>query len=189
MANKINNNVLAATLVVAIVISVVGMFLSMGNVLTGRASGTTSVTVTQDTACSLVTSAVAFGSLANDASNDTTNDSPAPFSIQNDGNANVNVSVNSGGGGYTSLWDSQSAAEEDGGAYQWACSGNQSGSCANGDIDSLTNIGDGTAQQMVHALVFADNADQCDLDIKITVPSDEQSGAKSDTITFTCSAA
>ncbi|MBR9706260.1 hypothetical protein GOV14_04445 [Candidatus Pacearchaeota archaeon] len=45
--------------------------------------------------------ALAFGSLNRTNSNDTTDDNPAPFNLSNDGNVEVNVTVN-----FTSLWAS-----------------------------------------------------------------------------------
>jgi hypothetical protein len=110
---------------------------------------------------------------------DTSDDSPLPFVINNDGNSIINISLNS-----TALWSTQStnssyyqfkadnvSGEE--GAFNWLMS-----------ITDFTNIpftGDVIA---VAELNYTNNKNSCEVDIRIEVSPNEPSGPKSSNIRF-----
>ena len=60
------------------------------------------INITAEVLISLNSTNMIFGQLAPDATNDTTDNSPEPFIINNDGNVVVNISLNS-----SALWDTQ----------------------------------------------------------------------------------
>lgn len=192
MADKISNNLIATLLVVAIVVSIVGLSFGFGAFsITGRAGGGVNVTVGNLTGCAMSSgyNDAAFGSMTQGDTNDTTATSPNPLRIENTGNTYINVSVNAtvgASGPYISLWSDQTAIEEDSGRYLWAAANNTSG------FLNATYVGNyvwlnvsNVSTEIVAKLAFA-GTNTTDLEINVTVPDDEGEGSKTDLITFTC---
>jgi parallel beta-helix repeat protein len=128
----------------------------------------------------LTTQAMAFGSTAEGESNDTTNGAPGPFVIRNDGNALVNVSINS-----TALWgveedetfrfkvDNVSGEE---GAFSWLTS-----------ITSWFDVPLTGGVVAIDSLNHSEATDSAEIDIYVKVPVGEESGSKNANIAFTSS--
>lgn len=143
-------------------------------------SGTASATVPSTAGISLNISSVNFGTVTLGQTYNTTV-SPSPFTVQNDGSVNVNVTVNA-----TQLWTRDASASSD---YQFKCqnvTGGRNLSCPSGSQTSWTNVPIGSAASVlvIANLPFADTGDTTGTGIQITVPSDEPQGAKSSTVYF-----
>jgi hypothetical protein len=141
------------------------------------------VTVATTVSISLPISSIDFGSMNLGSSDNTTDGSPAPFVIQNDGSVAVNVTVNA-----TQLW-SGSGATGTSSYYQFLSAENESGSVTDPNVDLVSSWTDmpiaTTAVKVVDRLGFTDTADAVNVHIKVTVPSDEPAGVKSSTVIFT----
>ena len=176
---------IAGLLVIALFISAIGTFTAFSKFSpTGFAtsqSGTTNATVTGTVVLAMVVDSIDFGSIAVGASKDTTGDSPIPFKVRNDGNVNINVTLNS-----TNLW-SQAAVTSD--KYQFKC-GNDNLDCPANSVVAWTDMPINAAQTLVIAdQTWATGDDVLQVEIKITAPVDEPAGAKSATVYFTASQA
>lgn len=222
MKNDITVKTAAVILAIIAVVSILGTVSvltkqGVAPIITGLVTGTATVTVVSDTTISVPSAynTVAFGNIALGASNETRNESdpaadttyPTPFTVQNDGNVWVNITIYA-----TALW--AETGVENTSAYQANSSiddeGGFNGTCETGDANcgnlSTANSGSyniswnvmpiGSAsddEQLIAAgLNFTNNsvyrADRADIHINITVPSAEPPGAKSSTVTFTGSA-
>jgi len=130
---------------------------------------------------SLPNSSVEFGQINFQGSNDTTDDSPSPFVIQNDGNSFVNVTVEA-----TSLWNTVVNPTEyyefkadnvssENGAFNWL-----------GSITAFTSVPlTGSAQLFLAELNYTNVTDSAEIDISIAVPPNEGSDVRSSVVTFT----
>jgi hypothetical protein len=134
-------------------------------------------------AISLVNNMVDFGNIAADATNSTSDGSPLPFRIRNDGTVKVNITVSS-----TTLWSSEAnptpnyrfaanTTPEEGLAYNGACS-----------LTSFTNA-PSVATLFFCFLDFVDGGDEAELEVNVTVPAAESDGNKNSTVTFIASQA
>lgn len=184
----VSNNVLAGLVVLAMVISLAGTATTLSMlgqvpvVLTGGITGTTSGTVTSQATISLPISSVSFGNMAVNENNDTTDYNPYPFVVQNDGSVDVNVTINA-----TALWNGTGATTTSS-YYQFNSSENETGSVFStaADLVAFTNMTiDGAAVKCVNRLKIDTGNDAANVNINVTVPSDEPAGAKSSTVTFT----
>ncbi|MEM4325858.1 MAG: hypothetical protein QXU40_00970 [Candidatus Pacearchaeota archaeon] len=128
----------------------------------------------------LVNDTVNFGIMGLGETNDTTDNSPYPFLIENAGNVFVNVSVYAN----NSLWVRESnptnkfqfKADKNPskpGSFNWALS-----------ITTWTNMSLLTPLRAIAYLDYNDTRDWAELDIKITSPLDEPPGTKSSMIIF-----
>jgi len=180
----VSNNTLAALIIVAIIISVAGILTTFRIQLpiTGAATGTTNVTVATTTTISLPVNTIDFGTMYTYDTNDTSDGSPPPFQVQNDGNVNVNITVSA-----TSLW-SMTGYTNNTDHYQGKCRSYDVGSCGSGSITTYTNLSD-SAVVFIANMPYAAANDTAYFDINVTVPPEEQAGAKSSTVTFTASQA
>ncbi len=127
------------------------------------------------------TDVVQFGSVDLFSFNDTTDDSPPPFVLQNDGNAYLNVTINA-----SSLWTNAVSptsyyqfkvdnVSSESGAFTWAQS-----------VTSFTNM----PVVPVIALAqfnYSDILDSAEIDIYLSTPSNEPPGKRSSIVTFTAS--
>lgn len=189
----VSNNLLASLLVLAIIVSVAGVYSIMSAVsliqvpaspftgITGAAVGYTNVTVGQVAAISLTVNTVDFGTMNVNENNDTVDDSPWPFEVQNDGNVNVNVTLNA-----TKLWD-QDTYNVTGPNYQFKCGNSSELDCPAGSLESaFTNMPvDSAAVQVIAGMEFATSKDMLQVEINVTVPPAEPTGIKSSVVTFT----
>ena len=188
---EISEKLLIALVIVAIGISIFGTVSTVsklsglgsitGQPFTSAPTGTANVTVPERTYITLTMSSIDFGDLDPTANNDTTDDSPAPFALRNDGTVNVNVTIKA-----TDLF---SDAANPSSAYQFKSRVDESGSVINSTSDlvtSLTNMPNSTsAVSVVKRFKFASVFDQVFIDIGVTVPADETAGVKSSTVTLT----
>ncbi len=184
----VSNNVLAVLVVIAIVISLAGIattlnLLGQVPVLTGGVTGVTQATVAAAITISLPVNTVNFGTMNVGDTDNTTDLSPYPFVVRNDGSVDVNVTVNA-----TQLW-SGTGATGTSTYYQFLSAENETGSVFNSSIDLVTDWTNmpiaSPAVKLVDRLKFTDANDEVRAHIKVTVPLDEPAGAKSSTVTFT----
>ena len=185
-----NVNVYALSVVAAVVLAamVIGGLNSLG-----YAAGTTSLTVTGTATLAIPNNTVQFGSLGQSASSNTRGYSPTPFLLQNDGNVKLNVNISG-----TSLFSTTANPTTN---YQFA--GNYSNntgmtaglpgaegicfelSSAN-STTTLTNVPlSGSPVYVIGQLNFTDTCDEAEVEIAVTVPSNEPTGAKTSGVTFT----
>jgi parallel beta-helix repeat protein/surface protein len=122
---------------------------------------------------------VNFGSLSSGNINDSSDDNPSPFMIDNNGNVVTNISLNS-----SAIWNTESG---DSSYYQFKVD-NVTGE--EGAFDWLLSIvswfdmpitGEVVA---VGELNYSDGDDSAEVDIRLEVPGDESSGNKSGAIVF-----
>ncbi|MEM5798331.1 MAG: hypothetical protein QXG26_02945 [Candidatus Aenigmatarchaeota archaeon] len=189
----VSNNTLAALILVAIVISLVSIATTLNIAsripitLTGGISGTTQVSVATAITITLPVSTVNFGSMSLNAEDDTTDNSPGPFIVQNDGSVCVNVTVNA-----TQLW-SGTGATGTSTYYRFKSECNEADCVPDPDNDLVTSwtnmpIND-DATKLVDRLRYTDSQDTVKAHIYLKVPADESAGSKSSTVTFTSEAA
>ena len=151
-----------------------------GGSIYGEWSGTRKIYINSDIAISLPVDVVNFGSMVT-GTNDTTDDAPEPFLLQNDGNCFVNVTINA-----TNLWTSVSnpsdyfkykidnkSGEE--GAFNWLQSKINWTQVPSDDEMSIAKLN------------WSDAKDVAEIDLNISVPSQEGAGDKSSTVYFTAS--
>ena len=141
------------------------------------------ITINSEITVSLPVSEINFGSMNLSEYKDTTGDDPEAIVLQNDGNAEINVSIN-----FTALWDS-AAFPSDKFRYKLR---EPSGECYEdaGTQTAWLNAPP-TTTESVNKLNFTSGyqtgCNNASLDINITVPSDEPAGNKSSIVTFTAS--
>jgi len=125
-------------------------------------------------------SVVDFGSIGQYGSNDTTDNSPLPFVIENDGNAVSNISINS-----TAFWNTVTSTSKyyqykidnvtgEEGAFNWAAT-----------MTAWMNVSITGAMVAIAELNYPDATDTAEIDLNITVPPSEAAGKKGATIIFT----
>ena len=129
---------------------------------------------------SFPTDSVSFGSIAFLGSNNTTDDSPPPFTIQNNGNTLVNINISS-----TNLWNAvanptayyrlkvDNVSGEEEGAFNWT-----------GSSTSWTNAPSNNNSIIIQELNYTDESDIAELDIFVEVPLNETPSVKTATVTF-----
>lgn len=129
-------------------------------------------TITSLNAISFTIANSSFGALALGAADNTTDDSPQPITIQNDGNILVNVTVYSN----QSLWVRQPLNT----SYFQFAAGNTSEAGAFNWTGSLTNFTNMTnvVQQIIQKLHFNETADSAEIEMFVTAPTDEPAANK-----------
>ncbi len=180
---KSSDSLLVGLLLLAIVVSFFGTYLSVmklrGIPLTGLVTtGTTQLNVTRTVSIVLSVSTVDFGNKVVTNADDTTDNSPPPFTVVNNGNVNVNVTVNA-----SPLFTGTTSNATD---YRFRCSNSES-VCNGAGINTFTAFNQTTTSLVMVNLSFPDTNDSENLEISIVVPDDETPGAKTSTVTFTAS--
>ena len=176
-----NKTITVALIFIALlaVTSIIWYVQAIGIKKTGEATGITQVSISQTIGVNFVTgrSTVSFSSLAVGASDDTTDNSPLPFLVRNDGSVKADVTISA-----TSIWSSSNRVPIDY-RYSTACSET---SCFN-TFGSTTSANPLTtsASNLINDLDFVDAQDEAEIDIYLHVPPDEPAGAKSSTVTVT----
>ncbi|MEN7982647.1 MAG: hypothetical protein ABFQ65_04320 [Nanoarchaeota archaeon] len=131
---------------------------------------------------SVPTSSVSFGSIPFLGSNNTTDNSPPPFVIQNNGNSLINLNISA-----NDLWETVSnptsfyqikvdnvSGEED--AFNWT------GSTTDWvDVPALNNT------IFINQLNYLDSIDSSEVDVYVEVPNNEPPTVKTSTVTFVSS--
>jgi hypothetical protein len=190
---EISNVTLAALLVISIIVSLGGTFLAADSSAvgpTGLATGIAKVNVSAVVAISLPVSTVDFGDVYQGYAKNTTTNSPAPLTVQNDGGVLVNVSIardasssplfsGTGGGDNTASFQFKADNSTEAGSFNYALSTttwtNVPGPIGLGDIIAYLN--------------YSDTNDLAEVDLLISVPSDEPIGSKNETLVFTATLA
>lgn len=146
----------------------------------GAWAATRNIGIQSSIVASLPNSTVNFGSFVS-GTNDTTNDAPLPFLMQNDGNCLLNVTINA-----TDLWTN---AANPSNYYQYK-SDNKSGEEGGFDWDqsqtSWANMSSSPVVMMVE-LNWSDSKDSFEVDLNVTVPDQEVAGSKASTVYFVSS--
>lgn len=142
-------------------------------------SNTSNFTLEPDVTISLVSTSMDFGMMDLGEENDTTNDTPEPFKIQNDGNKLANISINastlwleSSAGLNTSYFQFKSRNSTEYGSFNWSAS-----------VQDWANMSSETTL-CIAQLNHSDESDFAYVDIRVASPMDEIPGAKNSTILF-----
>ena len=167
---KISNNSIIVLLFVAIVASISGTFFAMSflnEVITGAATTTGNVTLTIPSAadCSATDALIAFGTLAQGASNQS-EPSLDFIVINNTGNVNLKITA----AATVELFSTQSAPSD---FWQIHCNNSLSGTC-NTTYHQVHNTG----SVIVTSLDYSDVIDNVTIGINVTVPAPEPAGEK-----------
>lgn len=180
----ISNKALAELVLLAVVVSLAGTLVTISqlNPVTGGVTGQAKVNVTAVVAISLPVNSVDFGTLFQGASESTTDDSPAPLLIQNDGGVDVNISASgtplfsgTGGGDNTASFQ-----------YKARVNPSETGSFNTGSsVMSFTNVTTSVLTGFINQLKYGDSADSAYIDLQVKIPMDESLGQKNATLTFT----
>jgi hypothetical protein len=180
----ISNKALAELVLLAVVVSLAGTTITLSKLSasTGGVVGQAKVNVTAVVAISLPVNTVDFGAVFQGSGDNTTDGSPAPLQIQNDGGVFVNVSASgtvlfsgTGGGDNTAT-------------FQWKARENGAEPNAfnlTNSVTSFRNVTVSTVGNFVSRLNFSDTADTALVDVLIAVPFDESIGQKTSNLTFT----
>ncbi|MBS3149741.1 hypothetical protein J4455_03575 [Candidatus Woesearchaeota archaeon] len=196
--NQVSNNFLIVLILATIIFSTIGTWISLSKLspLTGLVPapgiGLVNVTVNASLAFSITPQSVNFTPAMNPGDIDGTTDlTPLPFNVTNDGTVVINVTVKEAASMFTGCSQNTSC-------LQYACgnttiNGNCSGNhCTTGKnvpcLPNLWNVST-TAQQAISFLDFASANDTVYVHINVTVPLNEPSGAKTATLTFQASQA
>ena len=202
---EISNNMLVILVVAAMAVSISGT-MTMLSVIPGTGfgklagmdtetqTGTAQVTLAQETAIKLLVSTVDFHDIAGVAgtTNDTTDYSPHPFVLKNNGTVKVNVSIAESTG--DPLWSKDDSCES---CFQFNSSPNGSigaaayydwkdFSAANWAENASAADVDALNANLIYNLTTDDtgNAWYANINLNITVPDAEPAGPKSATIFF-----
>lgn len=149
---------------------------------TGLAAGVTTLNVSTAVLISLPQNVVDFGTTVQGSSNNTTDDMPPPFTVRNDGNILLDISVKAnsflfsgfGSGNNTDTFRFMAGnVSTEPNTFNWS-----------GSITSFTNFTD-TAQTVISAMNFSNSSDETEVEVLINVPTDEPAGNKTADVIFT----
>ncbi|MCD6496556.1 MAG: hypothetical protein J7K54_04765 [Candidatus Aenigmarchaeota archaeon] len=148
----------------------------------GTWSSTRNITINTNVAITLYNDTVQFGAILLGQSNDTTDDSPEPFRIRNDGNCFVDVNLSSS----DLMWDTHPepssyymykvdnvTGEEN--SLNWSSPNTTSSWSPVPDVN-------GSAMSFFN---YSDATDEAEIDLYIEPPSGEPAGVKTSTLLFT----
>ena len=139
------------------------------------------ITIQSLVGISLPNDVINFGTLAVQGSNDTSDDSPSPLVVQNDGNAKLNISISAG-----DLWSSVSNPTH---YYNYKIDSVEGYSSAFDSVitdTSWTNMPSSTTNAITE-LDYLSNANRAEIDIYLAVPPTESSDVRNSTISFVSS--
>jgi len=174
-----NSTFIIGLLAVALLVSAMGT-LTVVTKTTGLAISLVNTTVSAVGDITLTTSSVDFGGVYIGIAEATSDESPPPFVVLNDGSADIDVTVRSAAGLF-SLAPATSAY------YRVKCRAGTT-ACGAGSQTSYINMpigGPVVATKIIGTLGFTNFADDNKVDIEITAPYREPMGAVSANITFT----
>ncbi|MBU2052741.1 MAG: hypothetical protein KJ721_00700 [Nanoarchaeota archaeon] len=129
----------------------------------------------------LLNNTIAFGALNAEETSNTTDDSPLPFLIQNDGNCFTNVSINA-----SNLWTSV-ANPSDYFKYKIDNKSGEEGSFNWLQSNTIWTQVPNTTQLAIAEFNWSDATDSAEIDLLVTAPAAEGAGDKSSTVYFTAS--
>jgi hypothetical protein len=149
--------------------------------LTGPFASVFSFNVSALISISLPNNSVEFGVLVAGAHNDTVDNSPLPFLIQNDGNSFLNVTILS-----TDLWNTEANPTLN---YTFKADNNTFENLSFNVVQSQTTFAAFLAalaeKMFLVGLNYTNATDTAEIDLNVSVPLNEGSGYKNATITFT----
>jgi hypothetical protein len=142
----------------------------------GEYADTFNFTVNSLVSLTLPTSSVDFGILALEANENTTDGSPAPIKVENDGNILINVSIYAN----ESLWKSQNLNTS---YFQFKADNSSEANAFNwtGSTQDWLNVSS-FALPVIKQLNFSDATDIAEIELYVTVPTDEPAGTKTSTL-------
>jgi hypothetical protein len=121
---------------------------------------------------------VDFKSLGPDQMNDTTDDSPSPFVLRNDGNIDINISINTSASPFSTETLNKKYFQAKTSDYEASTIKDIPGSQT-----SWMNLTD-TATDFIKEMDWEDDNDEVRIDINVTIPNKEPVGAKKATLTL-----
>lgn len=145
----------------------------------GSWSDTYHLNITAEILISLDSVDMIFGELSPFDINDTSDDSPAPFILNNDGNAVANVTINS-----SAIWDTQ---EDNSTYYQFKIdnvTGEEGAFSWMGSVVDWFNMPIGANVVAINQLNYISGDDSVEVDIRLEVPNNEGPGPKSASSVF-----
>ncbi|NOZ80469.1 MAG: hypothetical protein GXP63_02255 [DPANN group archaeon] len=147
--------------------------------LWGNWTGIWNYTLAKYTSILLETDSVNFGLMSTGEEKNTSEGTPAPFRIENNGNWEVNISVNA-----SPIWTS-ALAPMDTDYYQFKANGTDEGSTFDRPTSttSWTNMTN-SLQHVITRLNHSDGSDSVALDLRLLVPLDEDPGSKQSSLVF-----
>ena len=142
----------------------------------GEYADTFNFTINSLISLTLPTSSVDFGTLALGSNENTTDDSPAPIKVENDGNVLINISLYAN----ESLWVSKSLNTS---FFRFKIDN----STEEGSFNSAPSITDwfnitSYAVGAIKQLNFSDATDLAEIELYVSVPTDEIAGTKTSTL-------
>ncbi|HLC66120.1 MAG TPA: hypothetical protein VJK52_00590, partial [Candidatus Nanoarchaeia archaeon] len=151
-------------------------------------SVTTKFDVNSIVSFNFLTSSLDFGSLTNSELQDTADDTPIPFRVENDGSVPINISVNgttifSSSATNSSSYQFQCGTGTGGAATECTCNAPAPTSFTNLPLANITVAADKQALAIFDFPWQASN-DSIAIDIRINVPDDEPGGTKNSVVTF-----
>ena len=131
--------------------------------------------ITSQAILELIINTTDFGEMANNENNDTTDDSPTPLVARNIGNVLLNVTINA-----TALFDSVAMNTV---YYQFKADENETDSYDGDCSQNATFANMSTSPKNIFCnLSYEDVNDEGEIELNITIPSNEGGGAKSSTM-------
>ena len=195
---EVSNNVLTVLVIIAVAVSIASTLTLLSAVpgvrpvpVTGLAQGwwnaTASATIGAEANIQLVVASVDFGTMSPSEQDDTTDNSPPPFKLNNNGSVDINVSV--GVYGTSGLWVTRTSGD---GNFSFNVSNATTGSvylAARAVYVNMKNHTNGTNTDWVvwNLSYQPGNTDTIDINLNVTVPQDEPAGAKSCVVKFNAS--
>ena len=178
-----NTRVYALAVVAAVALAVI--MISGLNSL-GYASGTTTLTVTGTVGLSAPTNSVNLGALAQFGTNNTLGNNPPGFTLQNDGNVKLNITISA-----SDLWTTEANPTAN---YTFNANTSAEGACflngtGSGSTITPTNMPNASTKFITFLNYTPDICDSAEVEIAVRVPTLEATGPKSSGVTFTGSAA
>ena len=157
------------------------------SVITGLVTGMARVEVECLMAVSLPVSTVDFGVVTQGTVDDTSDNSPSPMIIQNDGQIKVDISISRDNS--SSALFSGTGGGDNSSSFQFKADYNETNSFdwLNSSV-SWTNVPGADGANAIKGLKYNDSSDSAEVDLKINVPNDEPSGEKNEALLFTASA-
>jgi hypothetical protein len=143
-------------------------------------SGNLSATVLATAVITMVVDTINFGSINVNQTLNATTAFGSGFQIDNDGNADINITIAA-----TALW-TRSPYDSTSDKYRFACTTFNGTSCPSGSQTSWTNMTIGGPTLVTANLP---SASRTGVDIEITAPTDEPAGTRSSTVTLSASLA
>jgi len=194
---EVSNNVLTVLVIIAVAVSIASTLTLLSVVpgvrpvpVTGFVQGwwnaTATATVGSEANIRLDVASVAFGTKAPNDKDDTADNTPPPFKLNNNGSVAVNVSVGVYGTG--GLWATRTSGD---GNFSFNVSNATTGSVYLNARAVYVNMKNSTAggntDWVVYNLSFENTKDTIDINLNITVPADEPAGAKTCVVKFNAS--